>query len=139
MARVGYPIRCSLSRPGIGAAADDLAGPPSFPTFGLAETAELATVGLVSNAPWANCNGPLMAKLRFSCVIDDKPLFRVQAFNWVWTLWTAVRPAPDDLVICLVRSDASRDDDRGKGTVPFSLTRKLGQSPALRESWSGLG
>ena len=63
-----------------------------------------------------------MPKLRFSCVIDGQPLFRMQALNWAWTLLASGSAAPDDVVMCLVRSEAGEDDDFARTLQRLGVT-----------------
>ncbi len=46
-----------------------------------------------------------MTGLRFSCVVDNSPLFRMQALNWVWTILGGGLTHPEGIVVYLVQGN----------------------------------
>lgn len=46
-----------------------------------------------------------MTTLRFSCVVDDSPLFRMQAVNWVWSILASGLANPKDIVVYLIEGN----------------------------------
>jgi SAM-dependent methyltransferase len=46
-----------------------------------------------------------MINIRFSCVVDDNPLFRMQALTWVWTILAGGLACPEKIVVYLVEGN----------------------------------
>lgn len=60
-----------------------------------------------------------MESVRFSCVIDDNPLFKMQALNWLRTIIASRSARPEEIIVHLI----SGEDPVYRGTLDrFGIT-----------------
>jgi hypothetical protein len=68
-----------------------------------------------------------MPRLRFSCVVDDGPIFKRQALAWIRTLLASGTANADELVVCLVQGGSGSVFGPGDDDEAFAQNvRRLG-------------